>query len=424
MTLGHDTHGANPDDVRPVPRIAIQAFCETADVAQLLEATADDRRMSRAHLKIQMGGLPAAVEFYASAPTPNLVLVESRGRAEDILSQLDGLADVCDPGTKVMVIGHVNDVVLYRDLVRRGVSEYIVMPLTMFDVVRAIGELYEHASTPLGRTVAVLGAKGGTGSSTVAHNVAWAVGKQFANDVMIADFDLAWGTAGLDFNQDPTQGMLEALNSPERLDEVFLDRLLTKCSDRLSILAAPALLDRTYDQRENDYDTIVEVARSIVPLVILDLPHQWSSWVRRQTCEADDVFLVATPDLASLRNARAGRRAEGRPAQRRAAASGAEHRRHAEAARDQARGIRQGAGARDARRHPLRRGRLRQRRQQGPDDRRTRRQARRQRGLHPAGDGGDGAQGNPQGQARRVRHRAAPGQAGRRQGVLIVRARS
>jgi pilus assembly protein CpaE len=305
MTLGHDTHGANPDDVRPVPRIAIQAFCETVDVAQLLEATAEDRRMSRAHLKIQMGGLPAAVEFYASAPTPNLVLVESRGRAQDILSQLDGLADVCDPGTKVMVIGHVNDVVLYRDLVRRGVSEYIVMPLTMFDVVRAIGELYEHASTPLGRTVAVLGAKGGTGSSTVAHNVAWAVGKQFANDVMIADFDLAWGTAGLDFNQDPTQGMLEALNSPERLDEVFLDRLLTKCSDRLSILAAPALLDRTYDQRENDYDTIVEVARSIVPLVILDLPHQWTSWVRRQTCEADDVFLVATPDLASLRNARA-----------------------------------------------------------------------------------------------------------------------
>jgi len=298
--LHHD-----PNEPKSIPRIAIQAFCETPEVAAALEGAAQDRRMSRAHVKVLMGGLPAAVEFYGSAPTPNLVVVESKGRAEDILGHLDGLAEVCDPGTKVLVIGHVNDVLLYRDLVRRGVSEYVVAPLDLFDVLRTIGDLYHSPDAALlGRSVAVVGAKGGCGASTIAHNVAWSIAKSFANDVVVADLDLAWGTAGLDFNQDPTQGVLDALLSPERIDEVFLDRLLTKCSDHLSLLAAPSLLDRTYDFDEIAFDPTIEVARGNVPVVVVDLPHQWTGWVRRQLREADEVVIVATPDLANLRNAK------------------------------------------------------------------------------------------------------------------------
>lgn len=305
MTNLESNEGTTFADLRPIPRIAIQAFCETAEMARTLEAAGNDRRMSRAHLKVQMGGLPAAVEFYGSAPTPNLVVVESTGKAEDVLSHLDGLADVCDPGTKVLVIGHVNDVVLYRELIRRGVSEYVVAPLDLFQVIGAIGDLYAGPTTaPVGRSIAFIGAKGGSGSSTVAHNVAWSIGKTFGTEVLIADFDLAWGTAGLDFNQDPTQGVLEALNSPDRLDDVLFERLLSKCSDLLSILAAPAMLDRTYDPQEHDFDAILEVARGSVPVVVVDLPHQWNGWVRRQLCEADEVMIVATPDLAGLRNAK------------------------------------------------------------------------------------------------------------------------
>lgn len=307
MTRHTDERPIHADSAEPksIPRIAIQAFCETPEVAAALEGASKDRRMSRAHVKVLMGGLPAAVEFYGSAPTPNLVIVESKGRAEDILGHLDGLAEVCDPGTKVLVIGHVNDVLLYRELIRRGVSEYVVAPLDLFDVLRAIGDLYHSPEAALlGRSVAFIGAKGGCGSSTIAHNVAWSIAKTFANDVMVADFDLAWGTAGLDFNQDPTQGVLDALLSPERIDEVFLDRLLTKCSDHLSLLAAPALLDRTYDFDELTFDPTVEVARGNVPVVVLDLPHQWTDWVRRQLREADEVVIVATPDLANLRNAK------------------------------------------------------------------------------------------------------------------------
>jgi len=301
----NDRSGGDGADLRPVPRIAIQAFCETQEIATLLGETGADRRMSRAHLKVQMGGLPAAVEFYGSAPTPNLVIVESKGRPQEILSHLDGLAEVCDPGTKVLVIGHINDVVLYRELIKRGVSEYVVAPIGMFDMLHAIGELYHSPdAAPVGRSIAFIGAKGGCGSSTFAHNVAWSIARTYANDVVVADLDLAWGTAGLDFNQDPTQGVLDALNAPERVDEVFLERLLAKCSDHLSLLAAPSMLDRAYDFEEQAFDALIEAGRSVVPVVVLDLPHQWTSWVRRQLREADEVVIVAEPDLANLRNAK------------------------------------------------------------------------------------------------------------------------
>lgn len=292
-------------DIKPIPRVAVQAFCETPDVARIMEQAALDRRMAKTHVKVQMGGLTAALEFYADSPTPNLVIVESRDDRDQILAQIDRLSDVCDPGTKVIVVGHINDVLLYRELTRRGVSEYMVMPFDMFDVLREIGDVYYNPdAAPLGRSIAVIGAKGGCGASTVAHNVAWAVARAYQTDVVLADLDLPWGTAGLDLNQDPTQGIADALLSPERVDDVYLDRLLAKCSEHLSLLAAPASLERSWEPGETAFEPIIDVIRGLVPTLVLDVPHVWTDWARRTLRQADEVILVAAPDLANLRNAK------------------------------------------------------------------------------------------------------------------------
>ena len=199
-----EREGINPADLRPVPRISVQAFCETPAVAAAIEAAAGDRRMAKAHVKVHMGGIGAAVEFYASAPTPNLIMIESQSSATDLTAGLDRLAEVCDAGSKVVVIGHVNDVTLYRDLIHRGVSEYLVYPIDLFDVIGTIGALYtDPRAEPLGRTIAVVGAKGGCGASTIAHNVSFAIASLFESDVVLADLDLAFGTAGLDFKRSP-----------------------------------------------------------------------------------------------------------------------------------------------------------------------------------------------------------------------------
>jgi pilus assembly protein CpaE len=196
-------------------------------------------------------------------------------------------------------------VTLYRELTRRGVSEYLIAPVGTIDIVRGICGLFSSSSAkPVGRIIAVVGAKGGVGASTIAHNVAWAIARDLALDSVVTDLDLAFGTAGLDYNQDPPQGVADAVFSPDRIDTGFIDRLLSKCTDHLSLLAAPATLDRVYDFGIDAFDAILDALRTSIPCVVLDVPHQWTGWTKRLLVSADDILVVAGPDLANLRNAK------------------------------------------------------------------------------------------------------------------------
>ena len=280
---GETAAPSTEDHIAPAPRVSVQAFCETVETAAAVQSAGEDRRLGKAHLKIQMGGMAAAVEAYRSAPTPNVIILETEGR-NDILLGLDQLATVCDAGTRVIVIGRINDVMLYRELVRRGVSDYVIAPVNAIDVVRSVCNLFSAPEAKaVGRIIAIVGAKGGVGASTVAHNVAWAIARDLSLDSVVADLDLAFGTAGLDYNQDPPQGIADAVFSPDRVDTAFLDRLLSKCTDHLSLLAAPATLDRVYDFGAEAFDSIFDTLRTTL-------------------IAADDILIVAAPDLANLRN--------------------------------------------------------------------------------------------------------------------------
>ena len=289
--------------IAPAPRVSVQAFCETVETAAAIQAAGEDRRMAKAHLRIQMGGLAAAIEAYQNSPTPNVIILESENRGDDILGGLDQLAPVCDAATRVIIIGRMNDIALYRELVRRGVSDYLIAPVGALQVVRAVCGLFSAPDAkPVGRVIAVVGAKGGVGASTLAHNIAFSIARDLTLDAVVTDLDLAFGTAGLDFNQDPPQGIAEAVFSPDRIDNAFVDRLLSKCTDHLSLLAAPATLDHVYDFGTDAFEAIFDSLRATVPCVILDVPHQWTGWTKQTLVGADDLLIVAAPDLANLRN--------------------------------------------------------------------------------------------------------------------------
>jgi pilus assembly protein CpaE len=303
MNDAHTLDARDPDAlIAPVPRITVQAFCERQDTASSIAAAASDRRMLKAHVKVHMGGAPAAVEAFRDAPTPNVIVIEANGAREDLISGLDELAEFCDAGTKVVVIGRHNDILLYRELIARGVSDYVVAPITPIMFVQCVSALYAQGNgKALGRVVAVTGVKGGVGASTIAHNLAFLVARNFDTPTVLADLDLAFGTAALNFNQDPTTSIADALNAPA-LDTALLDRLLARCTDRLSLLAAPAVLDRAFDVGEEGFDQVVDILRASTPMTFLDIPANWTAWARRLIVAADEIVLVATPDLACLRN--------------------------------------------------------------------------------------------------------------------------
>ncbi len=298
-----DLGGADDVDHRPVPRISIHAFCETPGVTQLLEKASVDRRLSKAHLTIHMGGVNKAIDHFQTASTPNLIILETTAGGAEIFAKLGELAEVCDPSTKVIIIGQVNDIILYRELIRQGVSEYIVRPNSPLQIIKTVADLYvDPAAPPIGKTMAFVGARGGVGSSTLAHNIGWCTAEEFKSDTVILDLDLPFGTTSLDFDQEASAGLVEALSSPERLDDVLLDRLLQKHTDRLSLFTAPSMLDRDFDLDDQAYETVLDVVRGTAPTIVVDVPHLWTSWSKRILMTADEIVITATPDLASFRN--------------------------------------------------------------------------------------------------------------------------
>jgi pilus assembly protein CpaE len=296
---------AGPARPHAVPTISIHAFCEASATAEALHAAGADRRLAKAHMEISTGSVDAALAECSEDRAPNILVVETALPRPLMLARLNALTDRCDPATKLIVIGQVNDIALYRELIRRGVSEYLIAPVSPAQFVEAVTSLCGMpGGSQTGSVIAFLGAKGGVGSSTVCHNVAWAMSEVLKCDVVVADLDLAFGTAGLDFNQEAMQGIAEAMQAPERLDEAAFDRLLTRCSQHLSILAAPVALDRDYDLSPSACTAVLDALRQYAPFAAVDLPHAWTPWLKQVLARADEIVVTAAPDLANLRNAK------------------------------------------------------------------------------------------------------------------------
>jgi len=290
---------------QPLPRISIGAFCVRPQVAKLVQAISRDRRMSKTALTVELGGIDAAIELLSSQASPNLILLDHTGSPKQILADLDRLAEHVDAGAKCVVIGSINDITLYRELMKRGVSEYLTPPLTPVQLIRSISALFTDPEKPFaGRVTAVIGAKGGVGASTIAQNLAWALAERYNANTTLLDLDVAFGTAGLQFDQEPEIGVGEALSRVAQIDATFLERTLIKHTEHLALLPAAAMLDRIADADANAYEHLIQEVRRISPFIVLDLPHLWTTWMRQTIISADDVLIVATPDLACLRNAK------------------------------------------------------------------------------------------------------------------------
>lgn len=287
-----------------VPYITVRAFCETSACTSTITQAAADRRLTRADVTISVGGLRGAAQFFAANPTPDLLVVETGTQGDGLFAELEALAKVCDAKTRVVLVGTVNDISLYKGLMERGVSEYLVAPVEPMRLIGAILKLFpQDASARLGKVLAFIGAKGGVGSSTVAQNTAWSLAAA-GTKVLLADLDLRFGTAALNCNIDAGVGFTEQLSGTERLDDAFFERVVHKYGQNLSVLAGATASRDVVPPPLEVLDHTLERARVTFPFVVLDLPHEWSPWVRQALLSADEVVVTAEPDLANLRNAR------------------------------------------------------------------------------------------------------------------------
>ncbi|MGQ0663784.1 MAG: AAA family ATPase [Pseudomonadota bacterium] len=270
-----------------------------------LEGVLGDRRLIKLQTSVVMGGAAAAVKHYTENPGAALVLVETHEDAEPLFAALDELAQVCVEGTRVVIIGKHNDVQLYRALVRRGVSEYIPMPVAPDAFLETLAALIADAGAQKqGRLIVFFGAAGGAGSSTVAHNVAWSLARLFKEDTALLDLDLPFGTVALDFNVESQQNVALALSQSQRLDDTILERFMAKHGDNLLLFTAPATLANSSDVDPAALESVLAVVRRNAPFVALDLPRYWSAWTQKALEQADEIVVTALPTLACLRDAK------------------------------------------------------------------------------------------------------------------------
>ena len=287
-----------------IPHATIQIFAETEAFEAAAEAALSDRRMSRVKGSLRKGSLEAARLAYENAPSPDLLIIESTTGGDQTLQSLDRLAEVCASATNVVIIGYVNDVSFYRRLIEGGVKDYAIGPLEPLDLLKLIANAFGASTARIGRTVAVTGTCGGIGASTIAQNLASMLASRPGAHAILADFDLHFGSSTLAFNLDARQGVLEAASNSSRLDAVLLDRLLADHRGDLRVLASPASLDSDAVLDAASANQIIEVAAAAAPYVVIDLPRLWCDAARHTLKVADDVVIVASPTLRSLRNAK------------------------------------------------------------------------------------------------------------------------
>ena len=261
--------------------------------------------MSRSTVVVETGGIGGAAAYLAQNASPQLLLIETVASGDALFSELETLADVVNPDTKVVLIGQQNDIALYKRLIGLGVSEYLCGPVTTERLIATIEGIFSDASdASLGRVIAVIGARGGVGASKIAANTAYCLGQAFREQVILMDLDLSFGTSTLELNLPQKQSIVDALSQPGRLDDVLMERIMLKYDDHLSVVPAPSSLDRTFDISPESLEVLMALVRKMAAFVVLDLPHLWVPWINQALLDANEVVVVACPDLANLRDAK------------------------------------------------------------------------------------------------------------------------
>ncbi len=285
-----------------IPYISIRAFVHSPTASAAVDGAFADRHLAHAQGEKKSGGISAAVAHYREHVTPDVLIVEAE---HDVLAELPALADVCDAKTRVLVIGQTNDVTLYKSVMKQGVSEYLVAPVGAQGLVESLLGLYDDGRNATdGKTYAFIPSRGGAGSSAISHSVAWLLAQHEDKPVMLADLDMAFGSASLSLDVQTKHKLTEALKEPAQIDAALLDRLLAQRGKHLRVLAPSAALVEE-ELSVASMRKLIELGRANFGHTVLDLPGTWTSAVKEALLDADTVVVTSLPDLVSLRNSRA-----------------------------------------------------------------------------------------------------------------------
>jgi pilus assembly protein CpaE len=293
----------------PTLRDPFSAFVCDEETAEILRPIAVEHGWSPE--KVNRGGLRNAVQTLSVSASPSILFVDL-SESLDPLSDINSLAEVCEPGTVVIAAGMVNDVRLYRDLVASGIQDYLLKPFSA-DQLR---ESFAHAQLTISGPrvseaatekpnvmAAVVGVRGGVGASTLASSLAYLMGEKGGRNTALLDLDIHFGTGALSLDLEPGRGLTDAIENPSRIDGLFIERAMVRASEKLSVLSAEAPLNQPLITDGAAFLQLEEEIRHAFEGTVLDLPRAMLVQFPHLLNEVHAIVLVVEFTLAATRDA-------------------------------------------------------------------------------------------------------------------------
>ena len=281
------------------------AFVKNKESAKVIGELIEQRGYDKTVLTA--GNIRDAVEKLAGQPTPEFIVVELADKTHDsAFSDLDKLANICDPGTQVVVVGDIDELSFYKQLITMGITEYLLTPIKIHQLDRATTSKTEEQKASAVVTekkeckvISVIGTRGGVGASTFAVNLA----EIFASNkckTVIVDMNPDFGTIPLMLDVEASKGLVEALEKPERVDNLFLERVLVKVTDSLYVMGAEKNLADPHNVSEKAGQTILGLLKSKFEFIIFDLP--WAYTWTHNVLNSSEVIVVTELSIPGLRD--------------------------------------------------------------------------------------------------------------------------
>lgn len=257
------------------------------------------------------GGLRNAVQSLSVSASPQILLVDL-SESGDPIGDINGLAEVCEPGTVVIAMGQVNDVRLYRDLMMSGLQDYLLKPVSP----DALRDAVTHAQMMLNApkhddgskdhphmSMAIIGTRGGVGASTIATSVAWLLSERQGQLTGLLDLDVHFGTGALALDLEPGRGLTDAIDNPSRIDGLFIERAMIKANDKLSILSAEAPINSPILTDGSAFFQLQEEFRAAFENTVIDLPRSMLIAYPHLLQDVNVAVVLCELTLASARDA-------------------------------------------------------------------------------------------------------------------------
>ncbi|MBY0502083.1 MAG: AAA family ATPase [Alphaproteobacteria bacterium] len=259
------------------------------------------------NVEIIQGGVKEAITLFSQRTSPRYLIVDV-SKSDLPVSDLSRLSEVCEPGVIVLAVGERNDVGLYRDLMRLGIFEYVVSPLFPEILTRAIKSMIfgeektKSGQSKTGKVISFVGSRGGVGTTFLSTNFAAILSKEKARRSVVLDLDLQFGTVPLYFDLKPSYGLRDVLENPDRIDNVFIERLLTPVNDRLFIIGSEEPLDEVMKYKTEGLEVLISYLAKQFHYVIIDVPHYSNAITRSVLGSSHILVLVTDSSLGGLRD--------------------------------------------------------------------------------------------------------------------------